>query len=256
MPELTQLMEPCPGGYRIQAGDMMTAGTLGAKVLWGDPPRDVLMTAGHIVDNANAIVFQPSPLAAKVQRIGCVTQRSPLKTYRDLDDFLTPVDGHHVVSTFDFAFADVTINPTATSRQIPGIHETDQSLVVRSPRNGDRVRWLGSATGTVLSGRVVDLSGALLRTDRTGLVPVWPVTLIEVEGSTPSRDGDSGAAVVAEDGQLIGIHCWGASNKSGRPFTWASWIPPTPQDLAGGTFSASSKQVVLWVEKFKEWRNS
>lgn len=258
MPALNQYMSPCPGGYQIQAGDMMTVGTLGARVLWGDPPRNVVMTAGHIVDSPNAIVFQPSPFGppAQLQKIGCVTQKSTVKTYRTLDEFLTPSDGKRLVCRFDFAYADVTVNPAATTYEIPGIHQPDQTLAVRTPNNGEPVHWLGSETGMVLNGRVVDIEFCLLRgdPDKEDLMMMWPLAMIEVEGGIATRDGDSGAAVVSRnDGKLIGIHCWGGTDKRGRHFTWASRIPSSPQDLTNGTYSASAKEAVAWMRKAYDW---
>ncbi|MGW8364687.1 hypothetical protein ACWGK1_29505 [Streptomyces wedmorensis] len=217
------------------------------------------MTAGHIVDSPNVIVFQPSPfgLPDRVQRIGCVTQKSPDRTYRDLDEFLKPGNRKREVGKFDFAYIDVTINPEATTYQIPGIHETDQTLTVGSPNIGERVRWLGSETGMVLNGRVVDIEYCLSKSDPAdqNLMLLWPLTMIAVEGDIPSARGDSGAAVVAESGKIIGIHCQGGTNKRGRHFTWASRIPSSPQELENGIYSASMADAVTWMKKALQWMN-
>lgn len=36
---LDRYKNPYPGGYQIHVGDMPIAGTLGARVMWGVPPK-------------------------------------------------------------------------------------------------------------------------------------------------------------------------------------------------------------------------
>jgi hypothetical protein len=267
MPPLKEYRHPCPGGYQIQAGDMLTAGTLGAKVSWGNPARDVVITAGHIVNRPNASVFQPQVLnpQGEVQRIGRVTEKSPHPTYRSVGEFMGSPDdppGRRVVCNYDFAYIDVAINPEATSYEIPGIHEIDQTLTIRDPRDGDSVCWLGKSTGIVQRGRVVDTFFWLPRildpnnAADLKILSLYPMTLIEVEGNTPTQEGDSGAAVVADDGKIVGIHCQGGRNKSGKYFTWASRVPVSPEALANGSASVSWDEVMSWSKKTGAWRNS
>ncbi|MER7844218.1 hypothetical protein ABTZ03_09760 [Kitasatospora sp. NPDC096077] len=265
---LNSYRKPCPGGYQIQAGDMPLAGTLGAKVRWGAPVRDVVITAGHIVDNLNAAVFQPGAAGTvgEVQRIGSVAGRSVRRTYRDVAAFIgSGADSpeERITSRFDFAYIDVSGDPTATSYRIPGLNDADLPLAVREPREGEQVQWLGSQTGFVRSGRVVDLSFWLPRSlDDTNLVnqqffSVQPLTLIEVEGNVPTREGDSGAAIVAvDDRNIVGVHCYGTKLESGKVFSMASRIPASPQALADGAVSVAYEEVLRWLARLKLWRAS
>ncbi|MGW8353304.1 hypothetical protein [Streptomyces wedmorensis] len=265
---LDRYKSPCPGGYQIHVGDMPVAGTLGARVMWGVPAKDVVITAGHVVNNPNASVFQPGGFGApgEVHRIGRVAERSARRTYRNVAAFVGSLDDSpesRISCHYDFASIDVANYPTETSYRIPEINEADHPLDIRDPREGEWVQWLGMSTGIVRKGQVKDVSFWMPRSlDPTNVVneqffSVYPLTLIEVHGNMPTREGDSGAAVVAvTDRNIVGIHCFGATNRSGKPFTVASRIPASPQALTNGTSSISFEEVNRWIARTKAWRNS
>ncbi|MFG3054505.1 hypothetical protein ACGFZP_26585 [Kitasatospora sp. NPDC048239] len=264
---LNSYQHPCPGGYQIQAADMLIGGTLGARVNWGDPARDVVITAGHLVNNLNAAVFQPGAgVPGENQRIGHVAGRSPLRTYPSSREFLgtrAETPGQRITCRYDFAYIEVAGDSAATSYRIPGINDTDEPLAVRDPIEGEPVHWLGNTTGIVLGGHVRDLSYWMtMELDPTNAanrqyLSVQPLTLIEVQGTMPTRGGDSGAAVVAvNDRHIVGVHCLGGTTRKGRPFTMASRVPASPQALAEGSSSAGFDEVLTWIARTKAWVNS
>lgn len=58
------------------------------------------------------------------------------------------------------------------------------------------------------------------------------------------------------DRNIVGVHCFGATNRSGKPFTVASRIPASPQALTNGTSSVSFEEVNRWIARTKAWRDS
>ncbi|MGZ9934147.1 trypsin-like peptidase domain-containing protein [Streptomyces sp. NC-S4] len=251
---------PDPSRRHARCGDAGGEGDL------GNPARDVVITAGHIVNNPNALVYQPRRTVGQgqVQIIGTVTERSPFRVYSSVADFIgTPGDDSpqsRINSNYDFACIDVGFNERATSCRIAEIYNNDaQALPIRDPRNGETVRWLGYATGVAQTGRVRNVSFWLARQLDPG-VPngtcesIHPTTLIEVEGDVQPRVGDSGAAIVAvDDMHIVGIHIAGKRSNRGRNFAWASRVPASPEALRNGIGRVGWGELVTWLQETQAW---
>ncbi|MGW7104156.1 hypothetical protein [Streptomyces sp. NPDC054838] len=245
---LDQQKKPCPGGYQIQAADVMAYGTLGATVLWDGTLAAI--TAGHVVDSVGAPVFQPSwhgKRRDEVHIIGPVSGKSRYFTYPNVLEYGVRLED----MLYDFAWMAPVAG--ATTAAIPGIHDGADPLApleTRSPKEGEPVRWLGKKTGTVQHGKVVDTDHWVFRgNDQLGFTSLGPC--LRIEGGT-GLDGDSGAAIVSQDdSRVIGVHVF--AEKSNR-YTVASKIPPTPQDLI-----QHSTQVVdedVYLARLAKWKNS
>ncbi|MFG3053775.1 hypothetical protein ACGFZP_22875 [Kitasatospora sp. NPDC048239] len=243
---LDQFMKECPGGYQIQAADVMAYGTLGATVMWDGKLASI--TAGHVVDSVGAPVFQPSWHGRRredVHIIGRVSGRSKYFTYRDAVEYTARRED----MLYDFAWMAPVAGETVS--QIPGIYTGDGPLGTRDPKDGEVVSWLGKSTGAVQHGRVVDVDRWVFRGDnQQGYISLGPCT--QIEGGN-GLDGDSGAAIVSqEDGKVIGVHIFAETRT--RTYTLASRIPPTSEDLIQHSTQTVDEETHL--RRLEKWRNS
>ncbi|MFG2235134.1 hypothetical protein ACGFNX_34950 [Streptomyces sp. NPDC048723] len=236
-------MKPCPGGYQIQAADVLTYGTLWATVEWDG--KLAAITAAHIVDSIGAPAFQPSWYTKpdEVHIIGPVSGKSAHLQYGSSSEYgLRRED-----MLYDFAW----IAPVAgaTDGKIPGIYGGTAPLKTRDPKEGEPVAWIGMSTGAVQHGKVVDADLWVFRMNRRSKKYESFGPCIRIEGGV-SVEGDSGAAIVSQDdGLVIGVFSLGGE---GSTFMVASKIPPTAQDLIQHSTQTVSEAVLL--ERLAKWK--
>ncbi|UWE12765.1 hypothetical protein [Actinacidiphila bryophytorum] len=249
---LDQSVKPTPGGYEIQCGRRL--GTLGATILWspdGRNQRRVGISNAHVLQRVGSPICQPVTTDVKARFLGNVAGVAAAPLYKSEQDYFGD-EGGRADARFDFAFFDAL--PAETSTRIEGIYSgpwgpihrltgyDPPPLQWRPPRLGEEVRWMGKSTGEVRSGKIVDLNywGFIGRTDDPTMFCGISELLKIGELNGPSRAGDSGAALVASDQQIVGLYCGATSDEA---FGIGSKIPA--DDLELGETTLVSQEVAL-----------
>lgn len=191
---LDQRVRPCPGGYQIKADAIGIRGTLGVSMVWRGKYR--LFANNHVISengHLNADVYQPSENADNI--VGNVTDYIPIVDYPDEKE-PNPVYNHQ-----DMAWSDVGKEQCA-----PEIYEIGAPKGWRQPKNGETVRLVGKTTGKLVTAKVASVSMVLTyKWQVDGTRWAWFENLIQLD-SKVTQSGDSGAAYVADDNMVVGLH--------------------------------------------------
>lgn len=239
---LDQSVRPTPGGYEIQCSGRMSTGTLGATILWS-PNQGVEyrigVTNAHVLPNKGAAVLQPNEVThADHRTIGYVDAVCPGKPYGSSQEYFADTERRED-ARFDFAYFFALERETST-RIAGGVYSgppgggvggiDPPALALRPPRIGDRVRWIGKTSAAVRTGKIESITfwAFMARNESQGhwvgideLIKIKPII-------GPSQNGDSGAALVADDQRIVGLYC--GSTMDGK-FEVGSRIPVDEFDL-------------------------
>jgi hypothetical protein len=191
---LDQRVRPCPGGYQIMADNIGIKGTLGVSMVWRGKYR--LLANNHVISengHKNADVFQPSENVDNI--VGNVDGFIPVVDYQNEKE-PNPVYNHQ-----DMAWSDVGKDLCA-----PEIYEIGAPKGWRPPKNGETVRLVGKATGKAVTAKIASVTLMLSYRWRVGGTDwAWFENLIQLD-SKVTQAGDSGAAYVADDNMVVGLH--------------------------------------------------
>jgi len=189
---------PCPGGFQIQGDGIAAVGTLGVNIVWGGRYR--LLTNNHVISengNIDATVYQPyNDLGYGLTK---VTSYIPVATYTDRNE------ANPTYNSYDLAWCDITQEEGA-----PNIYYLGTPNGIRKPVVGERVRMVGTTTGSM---RHANISSITLRLKMVFVGDdkyAWFENMILLDAMI-SEPGDSGAAYLADDNYVVGLNC-GASN--------------------------------------------
>jgi hypothetical protein len=191
---LDQRVRPCPGGYQVKSHGIALSGTLGVNMVWRGRYR--LLASNHVISENGHVgddVYQPRQNPNDI--VGNVTGYIPVVTYPS-DTEPQPVFNHQ-----DLAWSDVGQEVCAAT-----IHQIGVPKGRRAPQKGESVRLIGKQTGTVQTARIASVGlGMKLRWPVGGNRWAWFEELIQLD-SVVTQSGDSGAAYVADDDMVVGLH--------------------------------------------------
>jgi hypothetical protein len=196
---LNQRVRPCPGGYQIVADNVNILGTLGVNMVWRGKYR--LLASNHVISengHLDADVFQPSKNPNDI--VGNVVGWIPIVTYPNENE------PNPVYNQQDMAWSDVGNDLCA-----PAIYEIGVPKGRRPPKNGETVRLIGRTTGTLMTAKIASVSlKTMYKWPLNGTEWAWFEDFIQLD-SRVTQSGDSGAAYVADDDMVVGLHV-GANN--------------------------------------------
>jgi hypothetical protein len=222
--ENTSLERPCPGGFSC-GNEMVTAGTLGIWVRKGG--KDMILSNNHVLAASNEAairspILQPGPYdgGSLVNRIATLSEYVKINFVGEGEGCAIP--GLGAVSNFfrslstrgqevtqpnpnlvDAALAEV-VDPADVDRTIFGI---GQPVDTASPGLGDRVKKQGRTTElTVGSVDQINVQVQVQYGETKVAMFDDQVVIRGDNGSEFSAPGDSGSAVVSENGRfLVGL---------------------------------------------------
>ncbi|MFI6417441.1 hypothetical protein ACIBG6_08510 [Streptomyces sp. NPDC050842] len=208
--------------------------------MWGDQGRRIAISAAHVLPDKGASVYQPSRITnpADSEEIGIVQGVCGGTVYDRRADYFTD-RSNRTDASYDFAFFEAFQGETTTVIAggvypgPPGDLGEPPPLQVRPPRRGDKVQWMGTTTGRVLSGEIFDLEYWGLLERGKGYVGVEKLLKIRPDGVLP-EGGDSGSALVStEDHMIVGVL---AGKVAALRCAIGSRIPPDEMELDASTF--------------------
>ncbi len=191
---LDQRVRPCPGGYQVDSGVTGISGTLGVNIAWRGAYR--LLASNHVIaenGNVGSEVYQPRDNADDL--VGTVNGYVPVVLYPK------PDEPNPVFNKQDLAWSNVGKDVCA-----PAIYEIGAPKGIREPKVGETVRLVGKQTGAVKTAKVVSVDlQKKMKWPIGGTQFAWFTSLIQLD-SVVTVAGDSGAAYVADDGMVVGLH--------------------------------------------------
>jgi hypothetical protein len=204
---LDQRLRPCPGGYQVIAKATNISGTLGVNMVWRGRYR--LLASNHVISengNVGLEVFQPQ--IDPNDPVGALTGYVPVVTYPSENE-QNPVENKQ-----DLAWCDIGKELGA-----PKIHIIGLPKGHRQPKVGDTVRLVGKQTGTEKTARIVSVTlKTKLKWPIGGTRWAWFGSLIQLD-QVVTVPGDSGAAYVAADDFVVGLHV--AANQA---YSWGCGV--------------------------------
>jgi hypothetical protein len=231
---LDEFVRPAPGGYQIavtpmenQPPTVQQRGTLGVNMWWqGD---FYMLTAMHVVcvptdynSRGQLLETQRVPISRPVYQGPWYLGVEPLaRVAGAVPVRMTTTRDPTNPNRYDFAWCNIKNRDMA-----PEIHDIGIPKGYRAPVLGERVRWIGQATGVVQTATITSIDATL--TIPWILPPRWGECfasfehVINFDGGTAIK-GDSGSAVVADsDSYVVGI-VFAAQERTGA--TYALRIP-------------------------------
>lgn len=191
---LDQRVRPCPGGYQIEADGVGLTGTLAVNMVWRGKYR--LLASNHVISengHVGADVFQPEQDPNDI--LGNVVGYIPVVTYP------SPTEPNPVFNHQDMAWSDV--GPDICDAEI---YKIGKPKGHRVPSKGETVRLIGKETGTVQTAKIASVGLQMkLKWPIGGTQWAWFENLVQLD-SVVTQAGDSGAAYVADDDMVVGLH--------------------------------------------------
>jgi hypothetical protein len=214
------------------AGGNMIVGTLGCFVRLADQ-RVALLSNNHVVAGANRGRARPDRILQPGSKV--FSPGDHAATLTDFKDLLVSPPGASVtagtavMNQIDAGIAVLSSGASHSQSYLPGRSGARAPLGTATAAIGDRVHKVGRTTGLTF-GEVKQVSTEVVV--RYGIGDVWFDQSIVIEGNdgtTFADRGDSGAAIVRDDGMVIGLLYCGNGSES-----WAC-----PIDLVMGAFNCN-----------------
>jgi trypsin len=205
---LNQKVRPTIGGYMITILEPKedVPGTLGVNREYDG--KLSIVTNNHVIANNGNVgldVYQPSPaFVTWGNKVATVTGFLPVKTYAN------PEQSDPECNKYDFAWANV-IEKTSAALTIKDI--IGEPTGTRAPKFREHVRWIGYTTGTVQEATIKS-TATVLKPEFSQARWAWFENVIDLGGAVSDkpagkvRVGDSGAAIVADDMNIVGLVTW------------------------------------------------
>jgi hypothetical protein len=195
---------PCPGGFQIQAEWSSGTGTLGVNMKWGKGSPYRLISNNHVIagndgKNKGKWVYQPDYNGPPTQ-LAKLTDFVPIVTYphKGIED--------PTYNLYDLAWCTID-----KKRGSPVIHGIGEPKGWRQPEVGARVRMMGAETGKLVEANITSV-------EYVWVYEKWPYPAMTIAfferlillDRPIAQAGDSGAALVDDDGYVVGLCMGGA----------------------------------------------
>lgn len=211
------------------AAEVPSGGTLGVNIEWKNPtdkadiPKYRLLSCNHVLAKnvEKRVVYQPDRIDL-FNVLSTVSGCIPVVVSTGPDAEWAPPYGDSRWNTYDLAWCDV--DDRVGSRSIIGVGVNGAPLVpegVRAPEKGETVRLYGSWTQEVKVGVIKEVENTEGWSSEEWGGIVWWKDKIVLDGKLVTG-GDSGAALVGEDGYVVGLaFAAGKDEKTGEYETYA-----------------------------------
>ncbi|GAL86048.1 hypothetical protein CbC4_1039 [Sporocytophaga myxococcoides] len=192
---LDNYKRPCPGGFQVEGEAVGLVGTLGVNIEYQGTYR--LLSCNHVLSKngqAQNYVYQPVDSLWKWNGLADVSGYIPLTLYPNRNE------PNPEFNEQDLAWCD--IDPTLGA---PNIYYLGVPKGIRKPKVGERIRLVGAKTGSVQTANIQSITFRCASNFcNTGQWAFYK-NLIQLD-QVITVSGDSGAAYMADDGYIVGLH--------------------------------------------------